>query len=358
MGYLNIKNVVKSYNKKDNIIKNINLSVEKGEFLVIIGPSGCGKSTLLRMIAGLEDINSGEIEIDNIVVNHISPSDRDIAMVFQNYALYPHMSVEKNLSYGLKNKKIKKDIIATKVKDIAQLLQIEELLARKPSELSGGQKQRVAMGRAIIREPKIFLFDEPLSNLDAKLRHQMRLEIRKLHDKLKITSVYVTHDQIEAMTLADKIVVVNKGKIEQIGTPDEIYNNPNTLFVSKFMGTPPMNIFTCKVEKNNILFFDNIIKIDKKIDEEEIYLGIRAEDILLDVNVNMIKLSINIDMIERLGSENLIYTMLDGYEFTVKTNAHIDRNKTSIDIYVDISKFYLFSKTDEKQIKNDGLILI
>ena len=243
MSYLNIKNVIKSYNNKDNIIKNLSLSVKKGEFLVIVGPSGCGKSTLLRMIAGLEDINSGEIEINGEIVNNISPADRNIAMVFQNYALYPHMNVEKNLSYGLKNRKIPKDEIKKRVKDISKLLQIEELLKRKPSELSGGQRQRVAMGRAIIREPKIFLFDEPLSNLDAKLRNQMRIEIRKLHDKLKITSVYVTHDQVEAMTLADRIVVLNNGVIEQVGIPDEIYNKPQSLFVAKFMGTPPMNIF-------------------------------------------------------------------------------------------------------------------
>ncbi|MEA1915242.1 MAG: sn-glycerol-3-phosphate ABC transporter ATP-binding protein UgpC [Campylobacterota bacterium] len=357
MSYLDIKNVTKSYDKNNIIIKNINLSVDKGEFLVVVGPSGCGKSTLLRMVAGLESINSGEIKINGDIVNDISPSNRDIAMVFQNYALYPHMNVEKNLSYGLKNRKVSKNIIASKVKVIAKLLQIEELLKRKPSELSGGQKQRVAMGRAIIREPKIFLFDEPLSNLDAKLRHTMRIEIRKLHDKLKITSIYVTHDQVEAMTLADRIVVINKGVIEQIGTPEEIYNNPKTLFVSKFMGTPPMNIFTCKIENKNIIFLNKQIKVDKNINIKEVFLGIRAEDISLVPRDNTVKLSINIEMIERLGSENLIYTTLDNHEFTIKTNTPIDKNLSSIDIYIHIDKMYLFSKEDDRQINDAKLYL-
>ena len=333
-------------------VKDATLKIEDGEFMVFLGPSGCGKTTTLRMIAGLEDITRGRILIDGKVVNDLPPKDRDIAMVFQNYALYPHMNVEKNLSYGLKNRKIPKDVIASKVKVIAKLLQIEELLNRKPNELSGGQKQRVAMGRAIIREPKIFLFDEPLSNLDAKLRHTMRIEIRKLHDKLKITSIYVTHDQVEAMTLADRIVVINKGIIEQIGTPEEIYNNPETLFVSKFMGTPPMNIFTCKVENKNIVFLNEQIKVDKSINDKEVFLGIRAEDISLVESTNTIKLSIDIEMIERLGSENLIYTTLDNHEFTIKTNNHIDKSSSSIDIYIHIDKIYLFSKKDDKQIKD------
>jgi len=350
MSYLSIENVTKSYGKNNIIIENINLFAEKGEFLVIVGPSGCGKSTLIRMIAGLEDVNSGNIKIKGTVVNNISPSDRDIAMVFQNYALYPHMNVQKNLSYGLKNRNISKDIIESKVKVIAKLLQIEELLNRKPSELSGGQKQRVAMGRAIIREPKIFLFDEPLSNLDAKLRNTMRIEMRKLHNKLKITSIYVTHDQVEAMTLADRIVVMNKGVIEQIGTPEEIYNNPKTLFVAKFMGTPPMNIFTCKIEDRSITFFNKQIRIDKSIDEKEVFLGIRAEDISLVESVNAIKLSIDIEMIERLGSENLIYAILDKQKFTIKTNTCIDKSLSSIDIYICINNIYLFSKKSHKQI--------
>jgi len=349
MSYINIQDVIKTYNKKDNIIKKINLEVNKGEFLVIVGPSGCGKSTLLRMIAGLEDISDGVMKIEDKIINDIPPANRDIAMVFQNYALYPHMNVEKNLSYGLKNRKMPKNEIAQRVQDIAKLLQIEELLKRKPSELSGGQKQRVAMGRAIIREPKVFLFDEPLSNLDAKLRNQMRIEIRKLHDKLKITSVYVTHDQIEAMTLADRIVVLNDGKIEQVGTPDEIYDNPKTLFVSKFMGTPPMNIFKSEVKNNTILFNKNSIKLDKNLKDSEVYVGIRAEDILLEPAENYISLDIDIDMIERLGSESLIYANVDNHMMTIKTSKSLDKKLKSINIYINTKNLYLFStKTNQK----------
>ena len=350
MSYLDIRDVVKSYDNKNNIIKKLTLSINSGEFLVIVGPSGCGKSTLLRMIAGLEDINSGEIEIDGVVVNNVAASDRDIAMVFQNYALYPHMNVEQNLSYGLKNRKIPKDVIKNKVDEIAELLQIKELLKRKPSELSGGQKQRVAMGRAIIREPKVFLFDEPLSNLDAKLRHQMRMEIRKLHNKLKITSVYVTHDQIEAMTLADRIVIINKGIIEQVGTPDEIYDNPQTLFVSQFMGTPPMNIFRSKIKSSTLSLFTHDINIDVDFVDEEVYLGIRAEDIFLQHKENTIKIEVNIDMIERIGSENLIYVSFEDKTFTIKTNEPLNKNITSLEIYIDISKLYYFSIKDEKRL--------
>ena len=351
MSYLNIKNVIKNYNNEDNIIKNLSLTVEKGEFLVIVGPSGCGKSTLLRMIAGLEDINSGEIEINGDIINKVPPADRNIAMVFQNYALYPHMNVEKNLSYGLKNRKVPKYEIAMKVKAISKLLQIEELLKRKPSELSGGQRQRVAMGRAIIREPKIFLFDEPLSNLDAKLRNQMRIEIRKLHNKLKITSVYVTHDQTEAMTLADRIVVLSNGIIEQVGTPDEIYHEPQSIFVSKFMGTPPMNIFKSKVHNNIASLFKKDINLDCNINENEVYIGIRPENISLKPIENSIKIDINIDMIEKLGSESLIYANIDNHRFIVKTNKKVDKNLQSLNVYIDSKKLYLFSSKDEKLIK-------
>jgi ABC-type sugar transport system ATPase subunit len=350
MSYIDIENIIKSYSSREQIIKSLSLAVQKGEFLVIVGPSGCGKSTLLRMIAGLEDIDDGVIKIEDKVINKISPADRDIAMVFQNYALYPHMNVYKNLSYGLKNRKVPKSVIEQKVQEIASLLQIEDLLFRKPSELSGGQRQRVAMGRAIIREPKVFLFDEPLSNLDAKLRQQMRLEIRKLHKKLNITSIYVTHDQIEAMTLADRIVVMNKGSIEQVGTPHEIYNNPQTLFVAKFMGTPPMNIFLSKIVDDSIDFFGNLIKLNSKIDDDEVYVGIRAEDISLHEGKDTIKLHIKIELIERLGRENLIYTTIDGSQLTLKTNDSINENLSSVDIYIDRKNFYFFDKRDKKQI--------
>ncbi len=350
MSYINIENVIKSYNKEDNIIKKINLEVKQGEFLVIVGPSGCGKSTLLRMIAGLEDITEGIIKIEDRVINNIPPANRDIAMVFQNYALYPHMNVEQNLSYGLKNRKMPKKEILQRVQEIAKLLQIEEFLKRKPSQLSGGQKQRVAMGRAIIREPKVFLFDEPLSNLDAKLRNQMRIEIRKLHDKLKITSVYVTHDQVEAMTLADRIVVLNDGKIEQIGTPDEIYDSPKTLFVSKFMGTPPMNIFKSEVDNDSIIFCENHIKFDKNIQNSDVYVGIRAEDISINPIKNGVELNIGIDMIERLGSDSLIYATMDTHMIIIKTDKAIEKKLKSIKIYIDTRKIYLFSTTTNQKI--------
>ncbi len=240
MASITLRNVRKSYGKTD-VIHGVDLDVADGELIVIVGPSGCGKSTLLRMVAGLETITSGEISIDGRVVNELEPRERDIAMVFQNYALYPHMSVRKNLAYGLKIAKTPKDEITRRVDKAATMLQLSDYLDRRPRELSGGQRQRVAMGRAIVREPSAFLFDEPLSNLDAKLRVQMRMEIRKLQRELGITSLYVTHDQVEAMTMADRVVVMNAGVAEQIGPPLEIYNNPATLFVAGFIGSPPMN---------------------------------------------------------------------------------------------------------------------
>ncbi len=349
MSYLTLKNISKSYNQKDQIIKDLSLEVQRGEFIVIVGPSGCGKSTLLRMIAGLETISSGKIIIDSKTVNQIPPAKRDIAMVFQNYALYPHMNVEENLSYGLKNRKISKDEISKRVNEISKLLQIDELLKRKPSQLSGGQKQRVAMGRAIIRKPKLFLFDEPLSNLDAKLRHQMRIEIRKLHDKLGITSIYVTHDQVEAMTLADRIIILNQGKIEQIGTPSEIYKKPKTVFVSKFMGTPPMNVLKLAVEKNSLTLFNKNIPLKINYENDYIYVGIRAEDIALEKIKESIEFDIYIDMIEHLGSESLIYTTINKQQLVIKSNHFLEKKESSIKIYIDPNKLYFF---DYKSLKN------
>ena len=247
MAFLEFENIDKSFGE-NHVISKFNLEVEKGKFIVLLGPSGCGKSTLLRMIAGLEKIDKGKIFLENNLLNDLLPSKRQIAMVFQSYALYPHMNVFQNISFGLKSEKISKNEIKNKVIEAAKILKIEELLDRKPKELSGGQRQRVAIGRAITRNPKLFLFDEPLSNLDAALRSEMRVEISKLHKKLKSNIVYVTHDQIEAMTLADKIVIMNKGKIEQFGTPDEIYNNPNNIFVAEFIGNPKMNIFKIKMK--------------------------------------------------------------------------------------------------------------
>src|SRR5579864_1930431 len=245
MAVVNLRGVKKSYDKVA-VIHGIDMEIADGEFIVIVGPSGCGKSTLLRMVAGLERISGGEAKIGPRVVNELEPKDRDIAMVFQNYALYPHMSVYENMAYGLKIRKLAKDDIDTRVRKAAKILELEKLLDRKPRQLSGGQRQRVAMGRAIVREPAVFLFDEPLSNLDAKLRVQMRLEIQKMHRHLGTTSLYVTHDQVEAMTLAHRMVVMNAGRAEQIGSPMEVYENPQTMFVAGFIGSPAMNFMPGK----------------------------------------------------------------------------------------------------------------
>ncbi len=249
MAEVTLRNVGKRY---DDVVavSNVNLDIPNHEFLVLVGPSGCGKSTTLRMIAGLEEISDGEISIGGEVVNDLPPKDRDIAMVFQNYALYPHMTVAENMSFGLKLRKFPKTEIKLRVDNAARILDITELLGRRPKQLSGGQRQRVAMGRAIVRNPKVFLFDEPLSNLDAKLRVQMRTEIKRVHQKVKTTTVYVTHDQVEAMTLADRVVVMNNGKIEQIGTPNDLYHHPKTRFVASFIGSPGMNLIPAKLENN------------------------------------------------------------------------------------------------------------
>ncbi|HEY9344172.1 MAG TPA: sn-glycerol-3-phosphate ABC transporter ATP-binding protein UgpC, partial [Inquilinus sp.] len=250
MASLTIQNVIKRYGAIE-ILKGINIDIDDGEFLVLVGPSGCGKSTLLNMIAGLDTISDGTIAIDGRRVNELHPKDRDIAMVFQSYALYPNMSVEQNIGFGLEMRGVPKEDRAKAIADVARLLQMEHLLKRKPSQLSGGQRQRVAMGRALVRDPKVFLFDEPLSNLDAKLRVEMRTEIKKLHQRLKSTIVYVTHDQIEAMTLATRIAVMRAGELQQLGTPREIYDRPANTFVAGFMGSPPMNLIKAKVVDHN-----------------------------------------------------------------------------------------------------------
>src|SRR5246127_4609041 len=249
MAQVALRNIVKTFDRTP-AVQGINLDIADREFIVLVGPSGCGKSTTLRMIAGLEEATSGEIYIGDQLVNDVPPKDRDIAMVFQNYALYPHMTVFENMSFGLRLKKFPKAEIKERVQGAARILDITELLDRRPKQLSGGQRQRVAMGRAIVRNPKVFLFDEPLSNLDAKLRVQMRTEIKRVHQKVKTTTVYVTHDQVEAMTLADRVVVMNGGRIEQIGTPQELYHNPKTRFVAGFIGSPAMNFMPARLESN------------------------------------------------------------------------------------------------------------
>jgi sn-glycerol 3-phosphate transport system ATP-binding protein len=300
MANVALRNVQKTYPGGVEAIKGINFAVDDGQFCVLVGPSGCGKSTLLRMVAGLETISGGEIDIGGRIVNQIEPADRDIAMVFQNYALYPHMSVYNNMAYGLRNRGMPKGEIDSRVQEAARILEIGPMLERRPRQLSGGQRQRVAMGRAIVRQPKVFLFDEPLSNLDAKLRIAMRVEIRKLQRRLKTTSIYVTHDQLEAMTLADILVVMNGGQVEQIGNPLEIYQKPATTFVASFIGAPPMNLMPLR---------DSGIKPEAAGADAGI-LGVRPEDLLLsndETTAGGIVLDLTVEAIERVGAETYIY---------------------------------------------------
>ncbi|MCZ8291977.1 MAG: sn-glycerol-3-phosphate import ATP-binding protein UgpC [Hylemonella sp.] len=306
MASLTLSNVIKRYGhgpKANQVIHGVNAEVADGEFVVIVGPSGCGKSTLLRMVAGLEEISGGEIRIGPRVVNDLEPAERDIAMVFQNYALYPHMSVFDNMAYGLKIAKVPKDEIRARVDKAARILELGPFLERKPRELSGGQRQRVAMGRAIVRQPQVFLFDEPLSNLDAKLRAQTRLEIQKLHRELGITSLFVTHDQVEAMTLAQRMIVMNAGRMEQFGTPEEVYHRPASTFVASFIGAPPMNLLTSAphVEPGTIL-------------------GIRPEHLDVVSQPAAQGWSVQVEAIEMLGAERLLYTRVDSEQIIVRVS--------------------------------------
>src|SRR5699024_3361354 len=288
MGELKLKNIKKTYDNGPAVVSDLNLEIHNGEFLVFVGPSGCGKSTTLRMIAGLEEITEGEFYIDGKLMNDVEPKNRDIAMVFQNYALYPHMTVYDNMAFGLKLRKHPKIEIQQRVENAAEILGLTDYLDRKPKALSGGQRQRVALGRAIVRDAGVFLMDEPLSNFDAKLRVQMRAEIGKLHERLKTTSIYVTHDQTEALTMATRIVILNKGDIMQVGTPKEVYDFPDNIFVAQFIGSPSMNVFNAKIEDGGLVIGDNIIKIpeakkrmliEQGYDNKPIKFGIRHEDV-------------------------------------------------------------------------------
>ena len=321
MANIKFSNVHKSFGK-NKIIADFYLEGKDDEFLVLVGPSGCGKSTLLRMIAGLEKIDEGEIHINDQLINNLHPSKRQTAMVFQSYALYPHMNVYENMSFGLKIEKKSKEEIETKVMQAAKILKIEELLERKPKQLSGGQRQRVAIGRAITRNPKIFLFDEPLSNLDAALRAEMRVEISKLHKQIKTNMIYVTHDQVEAMTLADRIVILNHGNIEQVGNPDEIYNDPSNVFVAQFIGTPKMNILKITSDKiisnHEVNFLDNKIKIDEiNFTKKDYYFGIRPEHFEVSDNSEY-KFNPKIELIENLGNEKIAYIKIDNHDISAK----------------------------------------
>ena len=350
MSKIEFRNINKSFGE-NKVINNFSIKIDSGEFVVLVGPSGCGKSTLLRMVSGLEAIDQGQILLNDKILNDLIPSKREIAMVFQSYALYPHMNVYENMSFGLKMENKNKNYIDEKVKEAAKMLQIEDLLERKPKELSGGQKQRVAIGRAITRNPKIFLFDEPLSNLDAALRSEMRVEISKLHKKINTNMIYVTHDQVEAMTLADRIVILNKGNIEQFSTPNEVYSDPNNIFVAEFIGTPKMNIIKLEkkyIKSDIINFFENQIRLDGYNFKDEVFLGIRPEHIDLNNNNNNnnIKLDIKVDLIENLGSEKIIYASIKNQEIRIKTAEKLVKNLNKISFSQD--NIYFFDKNGNR----------
>ncbi|CAN5174592.1 sn-glycerol-3-phosphate import ATP-binding protein UgpC [soil metagenome] len=325
MATLELRGVVKRYGDV-RILHGVDLTVADAEFVVIVGPSGCGKSTLLRMVAGLEDISDGEIRIGDRVVNTLEPKDRDIAMVFQNYALYPHMSVRQNMAYGLKIRGFSKDEIAARVAEAARVLELDQLLDRRPRNLSGGQRQRVAMGRAIVRHPQVFLFDEPLSNLDARLRVQMRLELRRLHQRLRVTSLYVTHDQVEAMTLGQRIVVMNAGRVEQIGTPNQIYETPASTFVASFIGSPPMNLFRATFSASGeFLTFSGAVDLRLAAARAElggatIWLGLRPEQLQFGPPAPT-ALPMQVDLVESLGADNLVHGLVEGQPVVVRTGS-------------------------------------
>jgi len=323
MGSVTLENVGKVYAGNVEAVRAVSLAIEDGSFCVLVGPSGCGKSTLLRMIAGLETITSGAIRIGERVVNGIEPSERDIAMVFQNYALYPHMNVYDNMAYGLRNRRTPKPEIDSRVREAARILAIEPYLTRRPRELSGGQRQRVAMGRAIVRKPQVFLFDEPLSNLDAKLRVQMRIEIKRLQRALGVTSVYVTHDQVEAMTLSDKLVVMNHGVVEQIGTPAQVYRTPATRFVATFIGSPPMNILEGTVEGPGVVSVGGtaLAAADMRGGLEKgtpVQVGVRPEDVRV-VPDGTGSLRIDVDFVEELGATQLFHGRVGTDEFVLQS---------------------------------------
>jgi multiple sugar transport system ATP-binding protein len=358
MANLSLRHVYKTYSGGVDTIKNFNLEIKDKEFIVFVGPSGCGKSTVLRMIAGLENITSGELYVDNQLVNEVTPKDRDIAMVFQNYALYPHMNVYDNMAFGLKMRKVEKSQIDEKVKNAAKTLDIYDLLKRKPKELSGGQRQRVAMGRAIVRNPKVFLMDEPLSNLDAKLRVQMRTEISQLHKKLQTTFIYVTHDQMEAMTLGTRIVVIRDGIIQQVDTPQEIYNHPKNVFVAGFIGSPQMNFINSRLkyaggrlialfDGEQLILSDNILKaLEKKgYADKNIIIGIRPENINIPGknSGNERLVEFNVDLTELMGAESYIYLSKGDFNLISRIEGIVDvKSGDKIKLALDLNKIHVF----------------
>ena len=366
MKTLKIEDLSKNFGTTE-VLKKINLDIDEGNFLVLLGPSGCGKSTLLNIIAGLETINEGNVYIDDYNVSKVEPKDRNIAMVFQSYALYPSMNVRENMVFGLKQAKVSKEKIEEQLEKVSSFLKVDELLHRKPSQLSGGQRQRVAIGRALVREPRIFLFDEPLSNLDAKLRVEMRREIKKLHQKLKTTVVYVTHDQTEAMSLGTKIAIMNLGVIQQNDTPENIYNKPGNTFVADFIGSPSMNLIKGNLIQNSdkISFItegsDNEIQIpinnydfDKKIElnNKEVYFGIRPEHIhYKKINENDFEIKLKAELSEYIGHEQIVTFNYSNQETLAKfaSTIKIDLNK-EINLYFDLSQISLFDRNTERRI--------
>lgn len=366
MADLKLNHIYKIYDNKVTAVSDFNLHIQDKEFIVFVGPSGCGKSTTLRMIAGLEEISKGELYIDDKLVNDVPPKDRDIAMVFQNYALYPHMTVYDNMAFGLKLRKMPKDEIDKRVKDAANILGLEQYLDRKPKALSGGQRQRVALGRAIVRDAKVFLMDEPLSNLDAKLRVQMRAEIAKLHQRLNITTIYVTHDQTEAMTMATRIVVMKDGVIQQVGSPKEVYDNPENVFVGGFIGSPAMNFFKAKIEGEYVVLDEKVrLKIpggklkllkDNGYVGKEVIFGIRPEDIHDEpVFIESFPddvIEVKIEVAELTGAELMLYSSLAGHDFVARIDA---RNQIKagdkVKLGLDLNKAHFFDTETELRIK-------
>ncbi len=356
MALVILKNVSKSYDGKTKTVKDVNLTIQDKEFVVLVGPSGCGKSTTLRMVAGLEEITDGEIMIDGKVINDVAPKDRDIAMVFQNYALYPHMTVYENMAFGLKLRKFSKEDIKSRVEEAARVLDLTEFLDRKPKTLSGGQRQRVAVGRAIVRKPKVFLFDEPLSNLDAKLRVQMRTEISKLHKRLDATIIYVTHDQVEAMTMGTKIVVMKDGLIQQVGSPLELYNRPVNKFVAGFIGSPAMNFIEVEIQESGRVKLSNTEIIlnttdlyKDKLKEfigKQIIMGIRPEQIkLISEGINDLAVNVKLELIEPMGYESFIYFIIGGIQFTGRVNSNnITKDDNVRVLYFNSEKLTFFNK--------------
>ncbi|SFP95295.1 multiple sugar transport system ATP-binding protein [Butyrivibrio proteoclasticus] len=369
MASLSLEHVTKVYPNGFEAVKDFNLEIQDKEFIIFVGPSGCGKSTTLRMIAGLEDISSGTLKIGDRVVNDVEPKDRDIAMVFQNYALYPHMTVYDNMAFGLKLRKVPKAEIDKMVREAAKILDLEKLLDRKPKALSGGQRQRVAMGRAIVRNPKVFLMDEPLSNLDAKLRVQMRTEIAKLHQRLGTTIIYVTHDQTEAMTLGTRIVVMKDGVVQQVDTPQNLYDKPGNLFVAGFMGSPQMNFLDAEVEvqgdKASLKIAGQSIELPpakaKKVIEggyagKTVTFGIRPEDVddsEMVVNTSKAVFESTINVYELLGAEVYLYFDLDKFPITARVDSRTTaRPGDKVKFAFDVEKIHIFDKETEKTITN------